>query len=59
MLRPLKRQFDLFEVTIGNGLFAQIGPEIAAFCAGVGTAGMLMGVSSAESARGTDEDRGP
>ena len=25
---------------IGNELFDQVGPEIAAFCAGVGTAGM-------------------
>lgn len=44
---------------IGNELFDQIGPDIAVFCAGVGTAGMLMGVSRAfESARGTDENRG-
>jgi cysteine synthase A len=32
---------------IGNELFEQLGPEIAVFCAGVGTAGMLMGVSRA------------
>jgi cysteine synthase A len=38
--------------TIGDELFAQVRPEIAAFCAGVGTAGMLMGVSSALKARG-------
>jgi len=37
---------------IGNELFDQAGPEIAAFCAGVGTAGMLMGVSRALKARG-------
>ncbi len=37
---------------IGNELFARAGPEIAAFCAGVGTAGMLMGVSRALKARG-------
>ncbi len=37
---------------IGNELFEQVGPEIAAFCAGVGTAGMLMGVSRALKARG-------
>ena len=37
---------------IGNELFAQAGPQIAAFCAGVGTAGMLMGVSRALKARG-------
>jgi cysteine synthase len=37
---------------IGNELFDQVGPEIAAFCAGVGTAGMLMGVSRALKARG-------
>jgi cysteine synthase A len=37
---------------IGNELFAQVGPEIAAFCAGVGTAGMLMGVSRALKAQG-------
>ena len=37
---------------IGNELFDQIGPDIAAFCAGVGTAGMLMGVSRALKARG-------
>lgn len=38
---------------IGNELFDQAGPEIAAFCAGVGTAGMIMGVSRALKARGT------
>lgn len=37
---------------IGNELFDQVGPEIAVFCAGVGTAGMLMGVSRALKARG-------
>lgn len=37
---------------IGNELVEQIGPEIAVFCAGVGTAGMLMGVSRALKARG-------
>jgi cysteine synthase A len=37
---------------IGNELIAQAGPEIAAFCAGVGTAGMLMGVSRAFKERG-------
>jgi cysteine synthase A len=37
---------------IGNELLEQVGPEMAAFCAGVGTAGMLMGVSSALKARG-------
>jgi cysteine synthase A len=37
---------------IGNELFAQAGAEIAAFCGGVGTAGMLMGVSRALKARG-------
>lgn len=37
---------------IGNELFEQIGSEIAAFCGGVGTAGMLMGVSRALKARG-------
>ena len=37
---------------IGNELFEQVGPEIAGFCAGVGTAGMLMGVSRALKARG-------
>lgn len=37
---------------IGNELFDQAGPEIAAFCGGVGTAGMLMGVSRALKARG-------
>ncbi|MBV9482176.1 MAG: cysteine synthase family protein [Acidobacteria bacterium] len=34
-------------IAIGNELLAQVGPEIAVFCAGVGTAGMLMGVSRA------------
>jgi len=34
---------------IGNELFDQIDPDIAVFCGGVGTAGML---------RGTDENRG-
>ena len=37
---------------IGNELFDQTGPDIAVFCAGVGTAGMLMGVSRAVKARG-------
>jgi cysteine synthase len=37
---------------IGNELFEQAGPEIAAFCGGVGTAGMLMGVSRALKSRG-------
>ena len=37
---------------IGNELFDQVGSEIAVFCAGVGTAGMLMGVSRALKARG-------
>jgi len=37
---------------IGNELLDQAGPDIAAFCAGVGTAGMLMGVSRALKARG-------
>jgi cysteine synthase A len=37
---------------IGNELFAQAGPGLAAFCGGVGTAGMLMGVSRALKARG-------
>jgi cysteine synthase len=37
---------------IGNELFDQIGPDVAVFCAGVGTAGMLMGVSRALKARG-------
>ena len=36
---------------IGNELLDQAGPDIAAFCAGVGTAGMLMGVSRALKAR--------
>jgi cysteine synthase len=38
---------------IGNELFEQVGPELAAFCGGVGTAGMLMGVSRALKARGS------
>ena len=38
---------------IGKELFEQTGPEIAAFCGGVGTAGMLMGVSRALKARGS------
>jgi cysteine synthase len=37
---------------IGNELVDQLGSEIAAFCGGVGTAGMLMGVSRALKARG-------
>src|SRR5579872_3390885 len=37
---------------IGNELLDQAGPEIAAFCAGVGTAGMITGVSRALKARG-------
>ena len=41
---------------IGNELFEQLGPPngsgIAVFCAGVGTAGMLMGVSHALKSRG-------
>src|SRR5215469_3709674 len=37
---------------IGNELFDQVGPDIAVFCAGVGTAGMLMGVGRALKARG-------
>src|SRR6201984_1889782 len=32
---------------LGNELFDQVGREIAVFCAGVGTGGMLMGVSRA------------
>lgn len=32
---------------IGRELLEQVGPELAAFCGGVGTAGMLMGVSRA------------
>ncbi len=39
-------------VGLGNELYDQAGPEIAAFCAGVGTAGMIMGVSRALKARG-------
>jgi cysteine synthase len=38
---------------IGKELFEQIGPELAAFCGAVGTAGMLMGVSRALKARGS------
>jgi cysteine synthase A len=38
---------------IGKELFEQVGPELAAFCGGVGTAGMLMGVSRALKARGS------
>jgi cysteine synthase A len=38
---------------IGKELFEQVGPELAAFCGGVGTAGMLMGVSRALRARGS------
>lgn len=38
---------------IGEELFEQVGPELAAFCGGVGTAGMLMGVSRALKARGS------
>src|ERR1700747_1503326 len=30
---------------IGEELFEQVGPELAAFCGGVGTAGMLIGVA--------------
>ena len=37
---------------IGNELLDQAGPGIAAFCGGVGTAGMLIGVSRALKARG-------
>lgn len=37
---------------IGNELLGQAGSEIAAFCAGVGTAGMIMGVSRALKAGG-------
>jgi cysteine synthase A len=37
---------------IGNELVDQAGADIAAFCGGVGTAGMLMGVSRALKARG-------
>jgi cysteine synthase len=37
---------------IGHELFEQVGPGLAAFCGGVGTAGMLMGVSRALKARG-------
>ncbi len=37
---------------IGNELLDQAGPEIAAFCGGVGKQGMLMGVSRALKARG-------
>jgi cysteine synthase A len=38
---------------IGKELFEQVGPELAAFCGGVGTAGMLMGVSRALKACGS------
>ena len=38
---------------IGRELFEQVGPELTAFCGGVGTAGMLMGVSRALKARGS------
>ncbi len=38
---------------IGKELFDQVGPELAVFCGGVGTAGMLMGVSRALRARGS------
>lgn len=38
---------------IGHELFEQV-PEIDAFCAGVGTAGMLMGVARALKARGSN-----
>jgi cysteine synthase len=38
---------------IGNEVFEQVGPSLAAFCGGVGTAGMLMGVSRALKARGS------
>jgi cysteine synthase len=37
---------------IGNELFDQLGSSPAVFCGGVGTAGMLMGVSRALKARG-------
>ncbi|HXW57166.1 MAG TPA: cysteine synthase family protein [Candidatus Cybelea sp.] len=37
---------------IGHELFEQVGPELAAFCGGVGTAGMLVGVSRALKAHG-------
>lgn len=39
-------------MSLGNELLDQAGPDIAAFCGGVGTAGMLMGVSRALKARG-------
>ena len=39
-------------MAIGNELLDQAGSEIAAFCAGVGTAGTLMGVSRALKTRG-------
>ena len=39
-------------MAIGKELVDQAGPDIAAFCGGVGTAGMLMGVSRALKARG-------
>ena len=38
-------------MTIGNELLDQAGSDIAAYCGGVGTAGMLMGVSRALKAR--------
>ena len=37
---------------IGKELFEQVGSDLAVFCGGVGTAGMLMGVSRALKARG-------
>src|SRR5258705_13868993 len=40
------------DIFAGNELLDQAGPEIAAFCGGVGTVGMLMGVSRALKARG-------
>jgi cysteine synthase len=44
---------------IGKELFEQVGPELAAFCGGVGTAGMVIGVSRALRARGAhDQNRG-
>lgn len=39
-------------MSIGDELLEQAGPDIAAYCGGVGTAGMLMGVSRALKARG-------
>jgi cysteine synthase A len=38
---------------IGNELVEQVGSELAAFCGGVGTAGMLMGVARALKAHGS------